>query len=103
MVYLFLYVSDWLQSGNDTVYDGMVMVLEHSCNSWTKNISDTATFSWLTSVATGIPCRLSWPNLMQANLAYYSENRDLLPKGIFDVPDYCPREVTDPNCDVMHF
>jgi len=77
--------------------------MEHSCHSWTKNVPDVATFSWLASVATGTPCRLGWPKIMNTDLSYYSENRDLLPKGIFNVPDYCPHVITDPNCNVFHF
>jgi len=102
MVYI-LFFLDWLQIDNDTVYDGVVIVMEHECNSWTKTVPDTAKFSWLSSVITGLPCRLAWPDVMYTDLPYYSENRDLLPKGIFQVPDYCLREVTDPNCNVMHF
>ncbi|CAF1060738.1 unnamed protein product [Adineta steineri] len=81
---------DWLQVGNQTKYDGIVTVMEHACHSWTKDVPDVATFSWLTSVATGIPCRLGWLSAVNIDFSYYSENRDLLPKGIFDVPDYCP-------------
>ncbi|CAF1422442.1 unnamed protein product [Adineta ricciae] len=94
---------DWLQIGNDTTYDGIVTVMEHACHSWTKNVPDVATFSWLTSVATGVPCRLGWLNAMHADFSYYSEDRNLLPKGIFDVPEYCPHVITDPNCSIMHF
>ena len=103
ILYDIYFSLDWLQTGNDTVYDGVFTVLEHSCHSWTKYIPDMAIFSWLASVATGAPCRLAFPKVMYADFAYYSENRDLLPKGIFQIPDYCPREVTDPNCDIMHF
>lgn len=78
-------------------------MLEHDCHSWTRNIPDTALFSWLASVSTGIPCRLAWPKIMETNFAYYSEDRSSFPAGIFQVPDYCPHVVTDPNCDVMHF
>ncbi len=77
--------------------------MEHSCHSWTKDVPDVATFSWLTSVETGIPCRLGWLNAMHADFSYYSENPDLLPKNIFDIPDYCPHQVTDPNCSIRHF
>ncbi len=77
--------------------------MEHECNSWTKTVPDTAKFSWLSSVVTGLPCRLAWPNVMYTDLPYYTEDRNSLPKGIFQIPDYCPHEVTDPNCNVMHF
>jgi hypothetical protein len=77
--------------------------MEHACHSWTKVAPDVVTFSWLASVETGVPCRLEWSNALYADFAYYSEDRDLLPKGIFDVPSYCPHEVTDPNCSVFHF
>jgi hypothetical protein len=77
--------------------------MEHSCHSWTKNVPGIARFSYFTSVATGIPCRIGWSNTMYNDFSYYSENHDLLPKGIFDVPDYCPHQVTNPNCTVFHF
>lgn len=77
--------------------------MEHECHSWTKNIPDVATFSWLTSVTTDSPCRLGWLNAVQMDFSYYSENRNLLPQGIFVVPDYCPDHVTDPNCSIMNF
>ena len=98
-----IFILDWLQLDNNTVYDGLVAVSEHLCHSWTRTIPDVAIFSWLISATTSVPCRLSIPNVMYADIAYYSENADLLPKNIFQVPDYCPREVTDPNCDAMHF
>jgi hypothetical protein len=102
-ILFFFFFLDWLLIGNDTIYDGIVTIMEHSCHSWTKNVPDVATFSWLASVATGTPCRLGWPKIMNTDLSYYSENRDLLPKGIFNVPDYCPHVITDPNCNVFHF
>ncbi|CAF1287189.1 unnamed protein product [Adineta steineri] len=77
--------------------------MEHAYHSWTKYVPNFASFSWLTSVETGIPCRFEWLYAMQVDFAYYSENRDLLPKGIFDVPDYCPHVITDPKCSIMHF
>ncbi|CAF3305045.1 unnamed protein product [Rotaria sp. Silwood2] len=94
---------DWLQIGNETTYDGIVSVMEHACHSWTKAIPDVATFSWLTSVETGVPCRLGWLDIVHFDFSFYSDNADLLPKGIFDIPDYCPHEITDPNCSIMHF
>lgn len=94
---------DWLQTDNQTVFDGIVRVMERDCYSWTRDIPDTAKFSWLTSVSNGVPCRLAWPNIMQANIAFYSDDRSEFPQGIFQVPSYCPHQVTDPNCDVMHF
>ncbi len=77
--------------------------MEHSCHSWTKTVPDIATFTYLASVTTGIPCRLGFVNIGNVDFSYYSENRDLLPKGIFDVPEYCPHEITNPNCSVFHF
>ncbi|CAF1063140.1 unnamed protein product [Didymodactylos carnosus] len=93
---------DWLQ-GNYTVYDGIVNVMEHECNSWTKNVPDVATFSWLTSVKTSVPCRLGWLDAVHFDFSYFSTNPNLLPTGIFDIPSYCPFKITDPNCSIMHF
>lgn len=77
--------------------------MEHECHSWTKMVPDVAVFSWLVSVATGIPCRLGWLAAIQFDFSFFSDNANIMPKNIFDVPDYCPRQVTDPNCNVMPF
>lgn len=77
--------------------------MEHACQSWTKSVPDFGAFSWLTSVTTGVPCRLGWLRDVHFDFAFFSDNPNLLPKGIFDIPSYCPSVVTDPNCDVFHF
>jgi len=94
---------DWLQIGNQTVYDGIETVMEHDCHSWTKNVPDVAQFSWLISVSTSIPCRLKWLEAVHFDFSYYSANSRMMPSNIFTVPDYCPLKVTDPNCSIMHF
>lgn len=102
MFLLFFYI-DWLQVGNDTTYDGILAVMKHARHSWTKAVPDVATFSWLTSVETVVPCRLGWLNAVNFDFSFCFNNPNLLPKGIFDIPDYFSHEMTDPNCSIMHF
>jgi len=87
---------DWLQGGE---YIGVTRINEVPCNGWRKQVDNIA-FSWYTSVATQQPFRLGWLDLVNMTFSYYSTNPADFPNDIFDVPDYCPDVVTDPNCRI---
>eukprot|EP01114_Cavostelium_apophysatum_P019688 TRINITY_DN6415_c0_g1_i2.p1 TRINITY_DN6415_c0_g1~~TRINITY_DN6415_c0_g1_i2.p1 ORF type:complete len:201 (-),score=15.75 TRINITY_DN6415_c0_g1_i2:21-623(-) len=90
---------DWMQE--NSTYDGQVIINEVVCDGWTKEVPDVAQFSWYTSVKTGRPFRLNWANQVLMDFSYYSTAAENFPDGVFDVPSYCPWEVTDPNCSIF--
>ncbi|CAF3536303.1 unnamed protein product [Rotaria socialis] len=84
---------DWRQRSQaiNLMREGSYTYTIFNIENTTKTVPDVETFSWVTAVETGVPCRLGWLNAVHFEFSFYSDNPDLLPKGIFDVLDYCPQ------------